>query len=277
MAQRTWFITGANSGFGRFMSELLLQRGDRVAGTTRKPQQLDDLRARYGDRLWTSFLELTDIPSIRPVVEAAFAHFGRIDVVVNNAGYGLFGAAEELTDEQIDHQLGTNLLGSIAVIRAALPHLRTQGGGRILQVSSTGGQYAFPGFSLYHTSKWGIEGFVEALTKEVAPFGIECTILEPGATVTNFEAGIVGPPATEVYDATPVGDVRRALAAKAFPIPGDAKKMAQAFIDSVDMHPAPKRMAFGSDTYTLLREAWTERLAGLETHKQLTLSTDTNA
>ena len=274
MAQRTWFITGVNSGFGRIMTEKLLERGDRVAGSARKPAQVRDLQARYGDRFLPVELDLTHSQAIRPAVDAAFAHFGRIEVIVNNAGYGLFGAAEELSDEQIRHQIDTNLLGSIQVIRAALPHLRAGGGGRILQVSSTGGQYAFPGFSLYHATKWGIEGFVEAVAKEVAPFGIECTILEPGANRTNFIGGIISPSASEAYDQTPVGDIRRAVAADAFPVPGDAARTVEAMIDSVDQTPAPQRLSLGSDTYNLLHAAWTERLAALEAQKQLALSVD---
>ena len=175
------------------------------------------------------------------MVDAAFRHFGRLDVVVNNAGYGLFGGAEELTDEQIDHQIGTNLVGSIQVIRAALPHLRAQGGGRVLQLSSTGGQFAFPAFSLYHATKWGIEGFVESVSQEVAPFGIEFTIVEPGGTATDFVNGMVSPPALAEYDKTPVGDLRRMVSANSFPLPGDAGKVVQAMIDSVARHPAPLR------------------------------------
>ena len=150
MAQRTWFITGINSGFGRVTTELLLKRGDRVASTTRKVQQLDGLKAQYRKQLWLASLDVTDTPAIRNVVDAAFQHFSRIDVTFNNAGYGLIGAAEELTDEQIIYQLNTNLIGSIQVVRAALPHLHTQGGSRILQMSSVGGQTAVPGMSVYH-------------------------------------------------------------------------------------------------------------------------------
>jgi len=274
MAQQTWFITGVNSGFGRLLSEKLLERGDRVAGTTRKLDQLDDLKAKYGEQLWLAYLDLTDTPGVRRSVNDAFAHFGRIDVVVNNAGYGLFGAAEELTDQQIRHQIETNIIGSIQVIRAALPHLRTQGGGRILQVSSTGGQVAFPNFSLYHTTKWGIEGFVEAVAQEVAPFNIEFTIVEPGATKTNFVSGLVSAPTMGIYENTPAGDVRRAVATHAFPIPGDANKVTQAMIDSVDRRPAPRRLALGSDTYTLVRAAWLERLAALDAQKDIALAAD---
>ena len=274
MAQRTWFITGVNSGLGRIMTEKLLEQGDRVAGTARKLDQMDDLKAKYGKLLWLSYLDVTDTGAVRQVVDRAFAELGRIDVVVNNAGYGLFGAAEEVTDEQIRHQIDTNLIGSIQVIRAALPHLRQQGGGRILQVSSTGGQFAFPNFSLYHATKWGIEGFVESVAQEVGPFGIEFTIVEPGANSTNFVSGMATPPAMEIYDKTPSGDVRRAVARNAFPVPGDPAKAVQAMIDSVDGSPALLRLPLGSDTYTLVGGALRSRLTALEAAKEIALRAD---
>lgn len=177
---QAWFITGVNSGFGRQLTEQLLARGDRVAGTVRKEGSVTDLEQEYGEQFWVGHVDVTDTPAVKQVVDRAFAEFGRIDVVVNNAGYGLFGAAEELSDEQITHILNTNLVGSIQVARAALPHLRTQGGGRIIQISTYGGQATNPGASLYHASKWGIEGFMDSLAKEVAQFGIEVTIVEPG-------------------------------------------------------------------------------------------------
>ena len=272
--QRTWFVTGVNSGLGRIMTEKLLERGDRVAGTARKLEQMDDLKARYAERLWLAHLDVTDTAAVREVVGRAFEELGRIDVVVNNAGYGLFGAAEEVTDEQIRHQIDTNLIGSIQVIRAALPHLRAQGGGRILQVSSTGGQFAFPTFSVYHASKWGIEGFVESVAQEVRPFGIEFTLVEPGANATNFVTGMVSPPAMEVYEKTPAGGVRQMVASNAFPVPGDPVKGVQAMIDSVDRNPAPLRLPLGSDTYTLVRGALQERLAALEAAKEIALGAD---
>jgi NADP-dependent 3-hydroxy acid dehydrogenase YdfG len=140
-----WFITGTSSGFGRHLTELLLERGDRVAATCRKIEALADLQSRYGDRLWKAALDVTDAPKVKSVVIRAFAELGSIDVVVNNAGYVLLGAAEEVSDEQIAQQLATNLVGSIHVTRAVLPHLRAQGGGRILQLSSIGGQIGLPG------------------------------------------------------------------------------------------------------------------------------------
>jgi NAD(P)-dependent dehydrogenase (short-subunit alcohol dehydrogenase family) len=189
MAHRTWFITGVNSGFGRLMTERLLERGDRVAGTVRKLDAMDDLKAKYGDLLWLAHLDMTDVPEIRNVVDRAFAELGRIPVIVSNAGYGLFGAAEELSDEQVAHQISTNLLGPIQLVRAALPHLRSQGGGRIIGLSTYGGQAALPGGSLYHASKWGLEGFLDSIAQELAPLKIGVTIIEPGGGRTNFRFG----------------------------------------------------------------------------------------
>ena len=187
--QRIWLITGVNRGFGRHMTEQLLARGDRVAGTVRKMDAMNDLKTKYGDLLWLAHLDMINTPAVRQVVNKAFANLGKIDVVVNNAGYGLFGAAEELTDEQIIHQINTNLIGSIQVVRTALPHLRGQGGGRIIQVSTYGGQVALPGGSLYHAGKWKIEGFIDAVGQEVAPFNIGVTIVEPGGARTEFRFG----------------------------------------------------------------------------------------
>ena len=160
---KTWFITGASSGLGHEMAVQLLARGDKLIATARRPGSLAELQQVHGERLDVLQLDLTDRASIRAAIDEAFRLHDRIDVIVSNAGYGLFGAAEELTDAQIDQQIATNLSGSIHLIRAALPHLRRQGGGRILQVSSEGGQTAYPCFSLYHATKWGIEGFIESV------------------------------------------------------------------------------------------------------------------
>ncbi len=274
---QTWFITGTSSGFGRHLTELLLARGDRVAATLRKTGALDDLKTQYGEQLWVAPLDVTDIGAVRTTIDRAFNDLGHIDVIVNNAGYALFGAAEEVTDEQIQAQLDTNLVGSIQVIRAALPHLRAQGGGRILQVSSEGGQIAYPNFSLYHASKWGIEGFVEAVAREVVPFNIEFTLVEPGPTHTNFVGGLVSPPPLAVYEDTPAGEMRRALVSGAFTATGDARKMAQIMIDSADQHPAPRRLTLGSGAYASVQEALTERLKALEAQKDLALASDVDA
>src|SRR5258708_17253824 len=226
MMQRTWLITGVNSGFGRHLTEQVLARGDRVAGTVRKMDAMNDLQTKYGDLLWLAHLDVIKTPAVRQVVNKAFADLAKIDVVVNNAGYGLFGAAEELTDEQIIHQINTNLIGSIQVVRAALPHLRRQGGSRIIQVSTYGGQAALPGGSPYHAGKWGIEGFIDAVGQEVAPFNIGVTIVEPGGARTEFRFGSskLGPK-MDVYNDTPAGLTRRILQGNSRLPQGDPAKM----------------------------------------------------
>lgn len=271
---KTWFITGTSSGFGRQMTEQLLGRGDRVFATLRKVGALDDLKAAHGKRLQIATLDVTDGDAVRAAVAEAFRAMGRIDVVVNNAAYGLFGAGEEVSDEQIRHQLDTNLLGSIQVIRAALPHLREQRGGRILQISSEGGQIAYPSFSMYHATKWGIEGYVESIAQEVAPFGIEFTIAEPGPAKTGFRAGLVRAPVMAAYEHTPAHDVRRAVETGAFVLRGDAVKMARAMIESVDRSPAPRRLVMGSSSYAAIRAALLLRIAELDAQKDVALSTD---
>ena len=201
MSRRTWLITGVSSGFGRHLAEQLLARGDIVVGTVRNAAKVSDLVERYPEAFHAEVLDVTDTGGVRAVVERAFATIGRVDVVVSNAGYGLFGAAEELSDKQIDDIVATNLVGSIQLIRAVLPHLRKQGGGRIIQMSTYGGQVAFPGNSMYHATKWGIEGFAESVAQEVAPFGIGVTIVEPGGARTEFRYG-----SAQVADPLPAYD-----------------------------------------------------------------------
>jgi NAD(P)-dependent dehydrogenase (short-subunit alcohol dehydrogenase family) len=275
MAQRTWLITGVNSGFGCHMTEQLLARGDRVSGTVRDLAAMEGLRARYSDLLSLAHLDLTDTPAIRGVVDHAFEALGRIDVVVSNAGYGLFGAAEEATDEQVLHQINTNLVGSIQLVRSVLPHLRRQGGGRIIQLSTMGGQAAFPGGSLYHASKWGIEGFIDSVGQEVAPFNIGCTLVEPGGARTDFRyrSSRLGPK-IDAYSASPASVARRTIEEGTSVPPGDPAKMAEIMIASVDQSPAPKRIALGGDAYTVMHKQLSERLAALEAQKDLAFSTD---
>ncbi|WP_236790623.1 SDR family oxidoreductase [Amycolatopsis sp. GM8] len=273
MTTRTWFITGVNSGFGREFAERLLERGDRVAGTVRREGSVDDLQAKYGDRFWLGHLDVTDLPRIREVVDAAFAELGRIDVVVINAGYGLFGAAEEVTDEQVTHQITTNLLGAIQTARAALPHLRAQGGGRLIQLSSVAGLSAHPGASLYHASKWGVEGFMEALAGEVAPFGIGVTLVEPGGARTAFGQALqIGEPLA-AYEGTPAGFVHTFQEKRPEGV-GDAAKIATRVIESVDQQPAPLRLVLGSDCYQVVTGALRARLAQVEPQQATAAETD---
>ena len=270
----TWFITGTSSGLGRILTETLLARGDRVAATLRQPERLDALKRKYGDRLWVAPLDVSDADAVQRTVDQAFATLGRIGVVVSNAAYGLFGAAEELTDAQIRHQIDTNVLGAIAVIRAALPHLRAQGGGRVLQVSSEGGQIAYPNFSLYHASKWVVEGFVESVAQEVAPFGIAFTLVEPGPARTGFGQGLVSPPPMAAYDDTPAGAVRRAVADRSFAITGDPAKMVRAMIDCADRDVAPLRLLLGRGSFDRVRAALVQRLAALDAQRDVAMSTE---
>ncbi|WP_258348753.1 SDR family oxidoreductase [Saccharopolyspora gregorii] len=275
MTTRTWLITGVNSGFGRQLAEQLLARGDRVAGTVRREGSADDLRDAHGDRFRLAHLDVTDLPRIREVVDAAFADLGRIDVVVVNAGYGLFGAAEEVSDEQVLHQITTNLLGSIQTARAALPHLRAQGGGRLIPISSVAGIAAHAGASLYHASKWGVEGFFEALAQEVAPFGAEVTLVEPGGARTAFAGSSLrtGAPLA-AYDGTPAAFVRGLREGAPVPIVGDPVKIAARVIDSAEQRPAPLRLVLGSDSYRAVTASLRARLAQVEPQEASAAGTD---
>jgi NAD(P)-dependent dehydrogenase (short-subunit alcohol dehydrogenase family) len=271
---KTWFITGASSGLGLIMTQKLLQRGDRVVAAARRLDPLGDLAEAHGGRLVPARFDITDTAALRREVDRVFAEAGPIDIVVSNAGYGLFGAAEEVTDAQIDRQLATNLTASIQLIRAVVPHLRAQKGGRILQVSSEGGQIAYPNFSLYHASKWGIEGFVEAVAQEVAPFGIRMTLIEPGPTGTNFAAGLDLAVQNPVYDATPAGAVRQAVAAGQFEIRGDAERTVDAMIAAGDSDTPPLRLALGSTAYDHIEAALVARLAALRAQRDVAYSAD---
>ncbi|MEN6408379.1 MAG: SDR family oxidoreductase [Anaerolineaceae bacterium] len=275
MPQRLWFITGVSSGFGRQLTEQLLERGDRVVGTVRDTTKIADLIDRFPDAFHVELLDLRDTAAIHETIDRVFAQFGRIDVIINNAGYGLFGAAEELTEKQIEDIIATNLVGSIQLIRAALPHLRNQGGGRIIQISSYGGQVAFPGNSLYHATKWGIEGFCESVAQEIAPFGIGVTIVEPGGARTEFRYGSAQvAKLNPVYDQTPAHSFLRMLDPKNGLAPGDPARMAARIIESVDVEPAPLRMILGSQALKSTLAALRRRIADFEDQADLAASTD---
>jgi NAD(P)-dependent dehydrogenase (short-subunit alcohol dehydrogenase family) len=275
MTQRTWLITGVSSGFGLQLTEQLLRRGDRVIGTVRDARKIPEAARNYPLTFFAEVLDVTDTRAVREVVDRAFARHDRIDVVISNAGYGLFGAAEELSDTQVGHIIATNLAGSIQLIRAALPHLRKQGGGRIIQISSYGGQVAFAGNSLYHATKWGIEGFAESVAQEVAPFGIGVTIVEPGGARTEFRRGSAQVAALmPEYDATPAHAFLKMLDPKSAPAPGDPARMAARIIESVDVEPAPLRMVLGSQALNSTIATLRKRLAGFEAQAALAASTD---
>lgn len=271
---KTWLITGASSGLGKIMTSHLLERGDRVIATARREQALQELADQYGEQLQVLALELTDTAQISRVIDHAFQRFDRIDVIVSNAGYGLFGAGEQVSDEQIDRLLATNLTGSIQLIRRSLPHLRAQGGGRIVQVSSEGGQIAYPGFSLYHASKWGIEGFVEAVAQEVAPFGIDFILVEPGPTGTNFAAALDLVAPSGAYRDTPASQVHRMIASGEFEIRGDAINTVAAIIQAADSANPRLRLTLGNTAYENIHRALAQRLESLEAQRDVAFSAD---
>ncbi|WBB59606.1 SDR family oxidoreductase [Streptomyces sp. WMMC500] len=274
MTTRTWLITGVSSGFGHALTTQLLQRGDTVIGTVRNLDKVADLADKYPDTFRAHILDVTDTAAVRKTVDAAFAA-GRVDVIVSNAGYGLFGAAEELTDAQVDHIIATNLTGSITLIRAALPHLRAQGGGRIIQMSTYGGQVAFPGNSMYHATKWGIEGFAESVAQEVAPFDIGVTIVEPGGARTEFRYGSakVAHP-IDAYESNPAHAFQAMLNPANGLAPGDPQRMAARIIQSAGTEPAPLRMVLGSQALDSTLGVLRKRIEDFEAQRDLAASTD---
>ena len=274
----TWLITGASSGIGRAVTTKLLAEGHRVAAFARDPQAMDELAIAYPELLWTAQVDITDTVELRLATDRAFAELGRIDVLFSNAGSGAFGAAEELADAVIEQQIALNMVAPIQLIRSALPHLRAQGGGRIIQMSTMGGQLTTPGGSMYHASKWGIEGFTEALMGEVAAFGIAVTLIEPGNIRTPFGAALSIAPPIDAYAETPVGQVRQYieaadgnLTAKAL---GDPMLVADAIIAVAAQTPAPRRLALGSDAFDGIRTALVSRLSELDEAKAVSISTD---
>lgn len=271
--KKTWLITGVSSGFGYEMTKQLLEAGDTVIGTVRNKSKVQELIERYPDTFDCQILDVTDVMRIHEIIIYAFAKHKKIDVVVSNAGYGLFGCAEELSDEEINHIIATNLTGSIMLIRDSLPCLRKQGGGRIIQMSTYGAQVAFPANSMYHATKFGIEGFCEAVAQEVAQFNISLTMVEPGGARTEFRYGSAKvaklmPEYDSCHGFLNMLDASKGLA------PGDPAKMAQRIIESVDITPAPLRMVLGSQALSATLARLKERVADYETQTELASSTD---
>jgi NAD(P)-dependent dehydrogenase (short-subunit alcohol dehydrogenase family) len=257
MASKVWFITGTSKGFGRIWTEAALARGDRVAATARNVDTLGPIVQRYGDRVATITLDVTDKAAVHAAVSEAHERFGRLDVVVNNAGYGLFGAIEEVSEAEARAQIETNLFGALWVTQAALPILRAQGSGHIIQVSSIGGVNAFPIVGLYHASKWGLEGFSQSLAAEVASFGIKVTVVEPSGFATDWG----GPSAKHATQLPPYEATRAALETwrKSF-VAGDPQATGPAILKVVDAADPPLRIFFGSVGLPMMRAEYAKRI-----------------
>ncbi|MEO3755894.1 SDR family oxidoreductase [Streptomyces sp. B6B3] len=271
-AVRHWFITGASGGLGRHLAEHALRRGDRVTATVRRPAALDDLWGTYGDRLTIETLDVTRPADVDTAVSRTLRS-GPVDIVVNNAGYAVVGAVEEMTVEQIRDQIEVLLVAPMLITRAFLKPMREQGGGRIIQVSSMGGQLGIPTHGPYHAGKWGLEGFTESVSREVADFNIRLTLVEPGATRTGFASALRYTTETAAYRDGVVGQTRRYLAtADESAFTGDPAKLAAAIYDTTRHPDPPLRLPLGSDTYDAVHAALTERLTALETQKDLAAS-----
>ena len=268
---KVWFITGTSRGLGRVWAEAALGRGDRVAASARDTARLGDLVAAYGDAVLPIELDVTDRAAAFAAVAHAHDHFGRLDVVVNNAGYGLFGAVEEIGEAQARAQLETNLFGPLWVTQAALPIMRRQGHGHLLQVSSIGGVAAFPLLGLYNTSKWGLEAFSEALAQEVAPTGVKVTIVEPGPYGTDWSgSSAVWAEALPAYQR--FRDARGTAAAAHAPI--EPQATGAAILALVDSAEPPLRLFLGSYPYPVAEKVYAERLATWREWRQVAVSAD---
>jgi NAD(P)-dependent dehydrogenase (short-subunit alcohol dehydrogenase family) len=260
MSAKTWFITGASRGFGREWAIAALERGDSVAATARDTATLDDLVERFGERLLPLKLDVTDREADFAAVKQAHDHFGRLDVVVNNAGYGHFGLVEEISEAEARDQMETNLFGALWVTQAALPFLREQGSGHILQVSSIGGISAFPLVGMYHASKWALEGISQSLAQEVAGFGIKVTLIEPGGFSTDW-----GGSSARHSEPLPAYDEFRAQAQKQreqrVSAPGNPAASAAAVLRIVDAEEPPLRVFFGEAPLGIATKDYESRLA----------------
>jgi NAD(P)-dependent dehydrogenase (short-subunit alcohol dehydrogenase family) len=260
-ASKVWFITGTSKGFGRVWAEAALERGDRVAATARDTGTLTELAERHGENVLPLALDVTDKAAVDAAVAQAHDHFGALDVVVNNAGYGHFGMIEEATEEEARAQIETNVFGALWVTKAALPIMREQRSGHIIQVSSIGGVNAFPTLGLYHASKWALEGFSQSLAAEVAGFGIHVTIVEPGGFATDW----AGPSAVHSAPLAAYDDIREARARQRSSFePGDPQATGAAILKVVDADEPPLRIFFGKAGLEMTRAEYARRIATWE-------------
>jgi NAD(P)-dependent dehydrogenase (short-subunit alcohol dehydrogenase family) len=252
---KTWFITGASKGFGREWTEAALERGDRVAAVSRSAGAFDELTKEYGDAILPIRLDVTDRAAVVRAVQDAIDHFGALDVVVNNAGYGLFGMVEEVSEQQARDQIDVNLFGPLWVTQAVLPHLRERGSGHIIQVSSIAGVFSLPGLGIYHASKFGLEGFTASLAAEVKAFGIKVTMVEPAGYSTDW----AGPSAVHA-DRSAVYEEFRASMARPAGKRGDPRATRDAILTVVDTEEPPLRIFFGQGPLEVITKEYTNRI-----------------
>ena len=271
--KKVWFITGSSRGLGLSLTKAVLAKGDLVAATARNPEQLKDLVKAYPDQVLPLQLDVTKHSEIHAAVDKTVAHFGRIDVLVNNAGFGIIGAAEAYTDEQVRSQLETNLYAPIEITRAVLPYMRRQRSGRILQISSIGGRIGHAALTMYQAAKFGLGGFSEALSKEVAPLGIWVTSVEPGGFRTDWAgASMTYAKEVEGYEPT-VGWVMNFMNGGFVPV-GDPEKAGKVLVELADHPEPPVHLVLGSEAVGLLKKADETRKAEFEKWIPVSLTTD---
>jgi len=275
---KVWLVTGSASGLGRNIAEAVLPAGDRLVATARDPRRLDDLVKRYGDRVRTATLDVTNEDASRAAVQVAVDAFGRLDVVVNNAGYGDIGPFEQLSPERFKAVLDTNFYGVVNVTRAAIPVMRKQRSGCILQISSVGGRLARPGSTPYHAAKWAVGGFTESLAQEVAPFGIRVCALEPGGMRTNWgaRANENTPDLLPEYQPS-VGAVINALKSCWGHETSDPGKVAHVILRLADSDHLPAHLLIGSDAVQYADQAEATRAAEAEQWREISVATDVDA
>ena len=260
MSEKVWFITGTSRGFGREWAIAALDRGNRVAATARNTDSLAELVEQYGDAILPISLDVTDKEAATAAVAQAHEHFGRLDVVINNAGFGHFGFVEEITEDEARAQMETNLFGALWVTQAALPFLRAQRSGHIIQVSSIGGISAFPLVGIYHASKWALEGFSQSLAQEVAGFGIFVTLVEPGGFSTDW-SGSSSKRSEPLPDYAELHEAVDAARKQRFAAPGDPVATRGAILKVVDADRPPLRIFFGESPLGTAKADYASRIA----------------
>ena len=274
---KVWLVTGSASGLGRNIAEAVLASGDHLVATARDPRRLEDLVKKYGNQIRTAPLDVADEKAAQASVQLAVDAFGRLDVVVNNAGYGDIAPFEQLSSEKFKALMDTNFYGVVNVTRAALPIMRTQKSGCILQISSVGGRLARPGSTGYHAAKWAVGGFTESLAQEVAPFGVKMCALEPGGMRTNWgvRANKETPVLLSEYEPS-VGAVVKALASYWGNEISDPAKVAQLILRLADSNNLPAHLLIGSDAVEFAGQAEATRAAEAKRWREVSVSTDFN-